>query len=95
MGQYKEIELPKINVEVTDEEINEELKKVQEKNSRLFTVTDRAVKDGDEVVIDFEGFVDGEAFEGGKATDYTLKIGSRTFIDNFEEQLIEKIQGNN
>lgn len=93
LGQYKEIELPKINVEVTDEEINEELKKVQEKNSRLFTVTDRAVKDGDEVVIDFEGFVDGEAFEGGKATDYTLKIGSRTFVDNFEEQLIGKNPG--
>ena len=90
MGQYKDIEVAKIEVEVKDEEIEEELRKVQRKNSRIFSVTDRPVKDGDEVIIDFEGFVDGEAFEGGKATDFSLKIGSHTFIDNFEEQLIGK-----
>ena len=95
LGQYKDIEVAKIEVEVKDEEIEEELRKVQEKNSRIFSVTDRPVKDGDEVIIDFEGFVDGEAFEGGKATDFSLKIGSHTFIDNFEEQLIGKNPGEN
>lgn len=88
LGQYKEVEVPKMEIEVKEEEIEEELKRVQEQNARIITVTDRPVKDGDEVVIDFEGFIDGEAFEGGKGTDYTLKIGSHTFIDTFEEQLI-------
>ncbi|NLK96574.1 MAG: trigger factor [Epulopiscium sp.] len=88
LGQYKEVEVPKMDVEVKDEEIEEELKKVQDQNARIITVTDRPVKDGDEVVIDFEGFIDGAAFEGGKGTDYSLKIGSHSFIDTFEEQLI-------
>ncbi|KAE9634394.1 trigger factor [Defluviitalea raffinosedens] len=95
LGQYKEVEVPKMEIEVKEEEIEEELKRVQEQNARIITVTDRPVKDGDEVVIDFEGFIDGEAFEGGKGTDYTLKIGSHTFIDTFEEQLIGARPGDN
>lgn len=88
LGQYKEIETPKMDVEVKEEEIEEELKQAQDKNARIITVTDRPIKDGDEVIIDYEGFIDGEAFDGGKGTDYSLKIGSHTFIDTFEEQLI-------
>ena len=71
-----------------DADVEEELKKAQDKNSRIVTVEDRAVKDGDMTTIDFEGFVDGEAFEGGKGEDYPLTIGSHSFIDNFEEQII-------
>ena len=74
--------------DVTDADVEEELKKAQDKNSRIVTVEDRAVKDGDMTTIDFEGFVDGEAFEGGKGEDYPLTIGSHSFIDNFEEQII-------
>ena len=88
LGEYKGIEVEKAKPEVTDAEA--ELKKVQEQNSRLVTVEDRAVADGDQTVIDFEGFVDGKAFEGGKAEDYTLVIGSHSFIDTFEDQLIGK-----
>ncbi|WP_058486591.1 trigger factor [Defluviitalea phaphyphila] len=88
LGQYKEIVVPKTNIEVKEEEIEEQLKQEQNKNARVITVTDRPIKKDDEVVIDFEGFIDGEAFEGGKGVDYSLKIGSNTFIDNFEEQLI-------
>ena len=88
LGQYKEVTVPKMDIEVKDEEIEEELKKVQDQNARIITVTDRPVKDGDEVIIDFEGFMDGKAFEGGKGADYSLKIGSHSFIDTFEEQLI-------
>ncbi|NLK21140.1 MAG: trigger factor [Epulopiscium sp.] len=88
LGQYKEVEVSKTDIEVKEEEIEEELKQIQDKNARIITRTDRAVEDGDEVVIDFEGFIDNEAFEGGKGTDYSLKIGSHSFIDNFEEQLI-------
>jgi len=75
---------------ITDEEIEEEINKVRENNSRMITIEDRAVEDGDTVTIDFDGYVDGEQFEGGMAEDYSLVIGSHTFIDNFEEQLIGK-----
>lgn len=88
LGTYKGVEVEKADTEVTDADVEEELKKVQEQNSRTVTVEDRAVKDGDRTVIDFEGFVDGVAFEGGKGENYPLTIGSHSFIDNFEEQLI-------
>ena len=90
LGEYKGIEVEKTEIEVTEEEINAELDKVREQNSRMLTVEDRAVEDGDMTVIDFEGFVDDVAFEGGKGTDYPLTIGSHSFIDTFEEQLIGK-----
>ena len=90
LGKYKGIEVEKAKPEVTDADVEAELKKVQEQNSRLVSVEDRAVADGDQTVIDFEGFVDGKAFEGGKAEDYTLVIGSHSFIDTFEDQLIGK-----
>lgn len=88
LGQYKGVEVAKCDTDVTDADVEEELKKAQDKNSRIVTVEDRAVKDGDMTTIDFEGFVDGEAFEGGKGEDYPLTIGSHSFIDNFEEQII-------
>ena len=88
LGQYKGVEISKVDSEVTDADIEEELKKVQEQNSRIVTIEDRAVQDGDMTVIDFEGFIDGEAFDGGKGDNYPLTIGSHSFIDNFEEQLI-------
>lgn len=90
LGGYKGIEVKKIDTEVTDEEVEDEIKKVQNKNSRLITVNDRPSQDGDIVTIDFEGFIDGVAFEGGKEDDYDLELGSNTFIDNFEQQLIGK-----
>lgn len=90
LGEYKGLEVEKASAEVTDEDVEKELKKVQEQNSRLITVEDRPVADGDQVVIDFEGFVDGVAFDGGKSEDYPLTIGSHSFIDTFEEQLIGK-----
>ena len=90
LGEYKGIEVEKASAEVTDEDIEAELKKVQEQNSRLITVEDRAVEDGDQTVIDFEGSVDGTPFEDGKGEDYPLTIGSHSFIDTFEEQLIGK-----
>ena len=90
LGEYKGIEVEKKNVEVSDEEVDAEIDKVRETNSRMITVDDRATQDGDTVVIDFDGYVDGEQFEGGKSEDYSLVLGSHTFIDNFEEQLIGK-----
>ena len=78
---------------MSEEEVSEEIDKAREKNSRMITVDDRAARDGDTVVIDFDGYVDGEQFEGGKAEDYTLVLGSHTFIDNFEEQLVGKSIG--
>ncbi len=93
LGEYKAIEVEKAKPEVTDEDIDAELKTVQEQNSRLITVEDRAVMDGDQTVVDFEGFVDGAPFEGGKAEAYPLTIGSHSFIDTFEEQLIGKSIG--
>ena len=90
LGDYKGLEVERAKAEVNDEDVERELKRIQDQNSRLLTVEDRPVKDGDETVIDFEGFVDGKAFEGGKAEDYSLKIGSHSFIDTFEEQLVGK-----
>lgn len=90
LGEYKGVEVPKTDAEVTEEDIMAEIDKEREQNSRIITVDDRAVEDGDMTVIDFEGFVDGEAFEGGKGEDYPLTIGSHSFIDTFEEQLIGK-----
>ena len=88
LGKYKGVEVEKTDVTVTDEEVEEELKKEQEKNAAMKEITDRAVADGDKVNLDFEGFVDGVAFEGGKGEDYPLTIGSGAFIPGFEEQLI-------
>ena len=88
LGEYKGVEVTKADAEVTDADVEEELKKVQDKNSRTVSVEDRAVKDGDMTVIDFEGFIDGEAFDGGKGENYPLTIGSHSFIDTFEEQMI-------
>lgn len=88
LGEYKGLEVPKSELEVTEEEIAGELRKEQESNSRTIDVDDRAVADGDKVTLDFEGFVDGEAFDGGKGTDYPLTIGSGAFIPGFEEQLV-------
>lgn len=85
---YKGIEVTKKPTEVTDEILEEEINKVRERNSRLITVEDRAAQDGDITVIDFEGFVDGEAFEGGKAENYNLTLGSKSFIPGFEEQIV-------
>lgn len=90
LGEYKGVEVEKVSAEVTDEDVEKELKRVQEQNSRLLTVEDRPVADGDQTVIDFEGFVDGKTFEGGKGENYPLTIGSHSFIDTFEEQLIGK-----
>ncbi len=88
LGKYKGVKVDKIDVSVTEEEIDAEINKEREANSRTITVEDRPVKDGDETVIDFEGFVDGVAFEGGKGENYPLTIGSGTFIPGFEEKLI-------
>lgn len=85
---YLGIEVTKKSTEVTDELVDEEIEKVRDRNSRMVTVEDRAAQDGDVAVIDFEGFVDGEAFEGGKAENYNLKLGSGNFIPGFEEQII-------
>ena len=88
LGKYKGIELKKIEYKVTDKDIEHELEHVAEHNSRMVSVDDRAVKDGDSVTIDFEGTVDGKAFEGGKSENYQLVIGSKTFIPGFEDQII-------
>ena len=93
LGEYKGLEYEAQPVEVTDEEVEEELKKVQNQQARTVTVEDRPVADGDIVTIDYEGFVDGTAFAGGKGTDYDLTIGSLSFIDTFEEQLVGKNAG--
>ena len=88
LGKYKGIDIKKIEYPVTEEDIEKEIKKMQEKNSRLITIEDRALENGDIATIDFEGFVDGVAFEGGKAEGHELEIGSGTFIPGFEEQLV-------
>ncbi len=88
LGKYKGVTVPKVETEVTDEDVEKALQKERENNARNITVTDRAVKDGDMTVLDFEGFVDGVAFEGGKGENYPLTIGSGAFIPGFEEQLI-------
>ena len=88
LGEYKGLKVEKTSTRVTQKEVDEEIEKERERNARTIEVTDRAVADKDMVTMDFEGFVDGEAFEGGKGTDYPLTIGSGTFIPGFEEQLI-------
>lgn len=88
LGKYTEVEVEEVPVEVTEEEIDAALSKERESNARTVSVEDRAVQDGDITTIDFEGFVDGEAFEGGKGENYPLTIGSAAFIPGFEEQLI-------
>lgn len=93
LGDYKGIEVEKTVAEVTPEDLQAELDKVREQQSRVISVEDKAAENGDIVVIDFEGFQDGEAFTGGKGEDYPLTIGSHSFIDNFEEQLIGKKAG--
>ena len=90
LGQYKGIEVEKADASVKEEDIEAELKRVQNQNARLISVTDRPVAKDDQVVIDFDGSVDGKAFDGGKAEDYPLTIGSHAFIDTFEDQLIGK-----
>ena len=88
LGKYKGVKVDKIDVEVTDADVDAEINKEREKNARNITVEDRAVKDGDITTLDFEGFVDGVAFDGGKGENYPLTIGSGAFIPGFEEQLV-------
>ena len=88
LGKYKGIEIKKIEYNVTDKDIDHELEHMQEHNSRLITIEDRPVEKGDITTIDFEGFVDGKAFDGGKAQGHELEIGSNTFIPGFEDQVI-------
>lgn len=88
LGKYKGVEVEKADIAVTDEEVDAELAKEQEKNAAYNEITDRAVADGDKINLNFEGFVDGVAFEGGKGEDYPLTIGSGSFIPGFEEQLV-------
>lgn len=88
LGKYKGVKIDKIDTEVTEEEVNAQVDRERENNARNIAVEDRPVKDGDMTVIDFEGFVDGVAFEGGKGEDYPLTIGSGAFIPGFEEQLV-------
>ena len=88
LGKYKGVKIEKADTEVTEEDITKEIDRERESNARTITVEDRAVKDGDMTVIDFEGFVDGEAFEGGKGENYPLTIGSGAFIPGFEEQVV-------
>ncbi|MCR5418971.1 MAG: trigger factor [Lachnospiraceae bacterium] len=90
LGKYKGVKIDKVDVDVTDAEIDEVIDRERRNNARQITVEDRAVQDKDKVTIDFEGFTDGVAFEGGKGEDYELVIGSHSFIDTFEEQLIGK-----
>ena len=88
LGKYKGVKVDKVEVEVTDAEVDAEVDKERQSNARTITIEDRPVKDGDETVLDFKGFVDGVAFEGGKGTDYPLTIGSGAFIPGFEEKLV-------
>lgn len=90
LGDYKGIEIDKVEVEVTEEDVQEELLNVQKQNARNIPVEDRPAKMEDEVTIDFEGFIDGEAFEGGKGENYQLTLGSHSFIDTFEDQIVGK-----
>jgi len=88
LGEYKGLKVDKVPVEVTAEDVDAEIKRELERNARTVEVTDRSVQKDDMVTLDYEGFVDGEAFEGGKGTDYPLTIGSGAFIPGFEDQLI-------
>lgn len=93
LAEYKGLTYEKPAIEVTDEDIAERIAELQEQNARVITIEDRAVKDGDIVVIDYIGFADGERFKGGSADDYPLEIGSHSFIDTFEEQIIGMNKG--
>ena len=93
LGEYKGIEVEKKVVKVMASDVNAEIDKVREQNSRMITVDNRGIKKDDTAVIDFEGFVDGEPFQGGKGEDYPLVIGSHSFIDTFEDQLVGKKTG--
>lgn len=88
LGKYKGVQVTKIDTTVSDDEVNEALEAERQKNSRTVSVTDRAVAEGDTAVIDYEGFVDGVPFEGGKGENHSLVIGSHSFIDTFEDQLV-------
>ena len=88
LGEYKGIEVEKTEVSVSEEEVDKEVARERESNSRMIDIDDRAVQDGDMIKLDFEGFVDGEAFAGGKGEDYPLTIGSGSFIPGFEAQLV-------
>lgn len=90
IGEYKGVEIEKIDAEVTDEDVMAEILKTQKENARSIEVTDRAAQLEDEVTINFEGFIDGEAFDGGKADGYKLTLGSHSFIDTFEDQIVGK-----
>lgn len=93
LGQYKGVEIPKKEIVVTEEEIMAEIDKEREQNARDVDVDDRSVENGDRIKLDFDGYVDGEPFEGGKATDYDLTVGSGSFIPGFEEQIVGKMIG--
>jgi len=88
LGQYKGVEIAKEDVTVTDEDVDRAIDEEREKNSRMIDVDDRAVENGDRIRLNFDGYVDGEAFEGGKAEDYELTVGSGSFIPGFEEQIV-------
>ena len=92
LGQYKGIEAPKAAVTVTDDEVDEDIKQLASRNSSISTV-ERAAKDGDTVIIDFDGYMDGVAFDGGKGENYTLRLGSGTFIPGFEDQVVGMAAG--
>lgn len=91
LGKYLGVAVKQTDVSVTEEEVTAEVEKERESNARMITVEDRAIQEGDTAVIDYEGFTDGAAFEGGKGENHSLVIGSHSFIDTFEEQLIGKI----
>lgn len=93
LGDYKGLEVEKKEVKILAADVNAELERVREQNSRMVTIEDRGIQQDDTAVIDFEGFVDGEPFQGGKGDDYSLVIGSHSFIDNFEDQLVGKNTG--
>ena len=93
LGKYKGVKVDEIDVTVTDEEVDARIDQAKESNARLVAADDKAIENGDQAIIDFEGFVDGEAFAGGKGEDYPLVIGSHSFIDTFEDQLVGKKVG--
>lgn len=93
LGKYKGVKVEKVEVEVTDEDIENRINQDKEQNARLVAADDKEIEDGDQAIIDFEGFVDDKPFEGGKGEDYPLVIGSHSFIDTFEEQLVGKKVG--
>ncbi|MBP5772721.1 MAG: trigger factor [Eubacterium sp.] len=93
LGKYKGVKVEKVEAEVTDEDVENRLNQDREQNARLVAADDKEIEDGDQAIIDFEGFVDDKPFEGGKGEDYPLVIGSHSFIDTFEDQLVGKKVG--